>query len=143
MKVCSTYWASARYLFKDITKRGYPTDYRTCRTYLHFNCYGTILSRLLYTRMYCLRGGLVWGSGPQTDKTLPQSPVTGQLSFDDDILLCLLCVLSFSYPSAMIKKSSPGSPCLTTTSPSSKLTPSSASATVSRSHLSRFSINNK
>ncbi len=33
---------------------------------------------------------------PQTDKHLPQSPFTGQFFLDDDILYCLLCVLSFS-----------------------------------------------
>ncbi len=36
----------------------------------------------------------VWGSGPQTDKHLPQSPFTGSLFLDEDILHCLLWVLS-------------------------------------------------
>jgi hypothetical protein len=40
------------------------------------------------------KGG-VWGSGPQTDKHLPQSPFRGQFFLDDDILHCLLRVLSF------------------------------------------------
>jgi hypothetical protein len=32
-----------------------------------------------YTRVQCVRGwGWVWGSGPQTDKHLPQSPFTGE-----------------------------------------------------------------
>lgn len=43
------------------------------------------------------------------------------------------------YTSVMIKKSSPGSPCLTISCPSSNCTASRASATVKRSHLSRFS----
>jgi hypothetical protein len=30
------------------------------------------------------------GSGPQTDKHLPQGPLTGQFLLDDDILHCLL-----------------------------------------------------
>ena len=41
--------------------------------------------------------------------------------------------------SVIIKKSSPGSPCFTISSLSSKLTGSNASATVKRSHLSKFS----
>lgn len=45
--------------------------------------------------------------------------------------------------SKIMKKSSPGSPCLTISSPSSNCTGSRASATVSRSHLSRFSEENK
>ncbi len=42
-------------------------------------------------------GGEVCGSGPQTDKHLLQSPFSLlQVNFlDDDILLCLLGVLSF------------------------------------------------
>ncbi len=39
----------------------------------------------------------VWGSGPQTDRHLTQSPFTGQFFLDDDILHCLLRVLSFLY----------------------------------------------
>jgi hypothetical protein len=40
------------------------------------------------------KGGGVWDSGPQTDKHLPQVPL--QVNFlDDDILHCLLWVLSF------------------------------------------------
>jgi hypothetical protein len=42
----------------------------------------------VYTYTVC-EGGGVWGSGPQTDKHLPQSPFTGQL-LDDDIFHCLL-----------------------------------------------------
>ncbi len=37
----------------------------------------------------------MWGSGPQIDKHLLQSPFTGQFFLDDDILLCLLWVLSY------------------------------------------------
>jgi hypothetical protein len=44
---------------------------------------------VLYTM--CKEGG-IWGSGPQTDKHLPQSPFTGLFS---DLLHCLLSVLSF------------------------------------------------
>ncbi len=41
----------------------------------------------------CKRGGDVWGSGPRTDKHLPQRPF--QVNFlDADILHCLLWVLS-------------------------------------------------
>jgi hypothetical protein len=41
-------------------------------------------------------GGGVWGSGPRTDKHLPQSPFTGQSIFlDDDILHCLLLFIRF------------------------------------------------
>ncbi len=47
-------------------------------------------------------GGGVRGSGPQTDKQLPQSPFTGNF-LDDDILHCLLLVLSF-YDSTQPKK---------------------------------------
>jgi hypothetical protein len=47
---------------------------------------------ILYTRIQCVRGG--WGSGPQTDKHLPQSPFTGLFS-DDDSLHCLLRVYSY------------------------------------------------
>ena len=43
-------------------------------------------------------------------------------------------------PSKMMKKSFPDSPCVTTTSPSSNEVASNASATVSLSHLSRFSV---
>ena len=42
-------------------------------------------------------------------------------------------------PSRIIKKSFPASPCFTTTSSSSNETASRESATVSRSHLSKFS----
>ena len=42
--------------------------------------------------------------------------------------------------SVMMKKSSPGSPCFTICWPSSNCTISSASAIVSRSHLSRLSV---
>ncbi len=43
----------------------------------------------------CVWGG-VSGSGPQRDKHhLPQSPFTGQFFLDDDILHCILWVLSF------------------------------------------------
>jgi hypothetical protein len=31
-----------------------------------------------YTYIQCVRGWGVWGSGPQADKHLPQSPFTGQ-----------------------------------------------------------------
>ena len=48
-----------------------------------------------------------------------------------------------SHPSTMMKKSSPGSPCLTTSAPSSNDVASRASATVSLSHLSRFSRNQR
>ncbi len=44
-----------------------------------------------HTRILCVRGW-VWGSGPQTDKHLPEVPVN---FLDDDILRCLLWVLSF------------------------------------------------
>jgi hypothetical protein len=50
---------------------------------------------VLYTRTECVWGVGVWGSGPQTDKHLLQSPFTGQFCLDDDILHCLLWVLSF------------------------------------------------
>jgi hypothetical protein len=43
----------------------------------------------LYTRIQCVRGGGGWGSGPQTDKHLPQSPFTDHF-LNDDILHCLL-----------------------------------------------------
>ncbi len=47
------------------------------------------------TRIQCVRRrGRVWGSGPQTDEHLPQSPL--EINFlDDDIFHCLLWVLSF------------------------------------------------
>ncbi len=32
---------------------------------------------ILYARIQCVRGGEVWGSGPQTDKHLPRRPFTG------------------------------------------------------------------
>jgi hypothetical protein len=41
----------------------------------------------VYTYTVC-KGGGVLGSGPQTDKHLPRSPLTGQI-LDDDILHCL------------------------------------------------------
>ncbi len=34
-----------------------------------------------FTRMQCVRGGRVWGSGRQTNKHLPQSPFTGQFFY--------------------------------------------------------------
>ncbi len=40
-------------------------------------------------------GGEGLGSGPQTEKHLPQSPFTGQFFLDVDILYCLVWVLSF------------------------------------------------
>ncbi len=51
---------------------------------------------ILFTRKQYVRGG-GWGSGPQTDKHLPQNPFT-----DYEILHCLLWVFSFygSDPSA-------------------------------------------
>ena len=55
----------------------------------------------------------------------------------------LLQVLTTALPSTIMKKSFPGSPCLTTTAPSSIDTASKASATVSRSHLSRLSVKQK
>jgi hypothetical protein len=48
------------------------------------------------TYTVCKWGGVL-GSGPHTDKHLPQSLLRGQCS-DDDILLCLLWVLSFYGP---------------------------------------------
>ncbi len=47
----------------------------------------------VYTYTVC-KGRGIWVSGPQTDKHLPQSPFTGQFFLDDDILHCLLSVLS-------------------------------------------------
>ena len=52
-------------------------------------------------------------------------------------------ILTMALPSKMIKKSFPDSPCVTTTSPSSNEVASNASATVSLSHLSKFSIKMK
>ncbi len=37
-----------------------------------------VIKYTLYTDTVC-KGGGVWGSGPQTDKHLPQSPFTGKL----------------------------------------------------------------
>ncbi len=52
-----------------------------------------VLISILYTGIQCVKwGGGLWGSGPQTDKHLPQSP---QSFLDDDILHWLLWVLSF------------------------------------------------
>ena len=51
----------------------------------------------------------------------------------------IINILTMALPSKMIKKSFPDSPCVTTTSPSSNEVASNASATVSLSHLSRFS----
>jgi hypothetical protein len=49
---------------------------------------------ILNTHIQCVRGGRVWGSGPQTDKQLLQSRFTDQF-FDYNILHCLLWALSF------------------------------------------------
>ncbi len=53
-------------------------------------------------------------------------------------VLLRTCVTRAS-PSTMMKKSSPFSPCVVMALPASNCTASSASATVSRSHWSRFS----
>ncbi len=54
------------------------------------------LSPLPHFHVYSVQGGglgVVWGHGSQTEKHLPQSPFT--VFLDDDILHCLLWVLSF------------------------------------------------
>jgi hypothetical protein len=39
----------------------------------------------------------VWGSGPQADKHLPQSPFTGQFFLNDDILHFLIAFYESFY----------------------------------------------
>ena len=72
-----------------------------------------------------------WASSPTTSISLPHRTTP--------FLHQNLLKLGSTHASRIMKKSSPGSPCFTISSPSSNCTGSKASATVSRSHLSRFS----
>jgi hypothetical protein len=55
---------------------------------------------ILYTRIQCIRGGgVVWGSGPQTDKHLSQSNFTGNF-----FLMTTFCIAFYESYVSMINK---------------------------------------